>query len=100
MKPDTVDRLTNQLNTVAPPEVTDMKERHTGREVTMIATKGKPDEVQYVRNFGAWPRNANPYMTRDPQNKPLLAAEKAEVKTPALIIDGRTLMPAVVIAMT
>lgn len=78
------------LNTVAPPEDTDMKERHTGKEVTIIATNGKPDEVQYVRNFGAKPLSANPYMTREPQNKPLLGAEKAEVKIPALIIDGRT----------
>lgn len=56
----------------------------------MTAGSGKPDLVHQPTHFGAWPRSDNPYRTREPQNKPLLVAEKAEVRIPALNIEGST----------
>ncbi len=98
--PPTVDRFTNQVNTVAAPALTFMNESSEKALAVSTASSCSPFFVQYVRNRGSCPRSASPYSTRDEQNRNELPAEKADVNTPALAMCGSTLMPARVIAMT
>ena len=64
------------------------------------AKSGSPLLVQYANTLGACPRSASPYSTRDEQKRNEFPAENAEVKTPALMMCGRTLMLARVMAIT
>ena len=61
---------------------------------------GKPFFVQVRRNPGAWPMHAKPYMIRDAAYKREFPAENAEVKMAALMMEGRTLIPAFLMAIT
>lgn len=99
-KPATVVKFTNQLNTWTEPLDKFMKERKAKQPTVRTAIIGRPCFVQYAKIFGACPRMARPYKIRDEQNRNELPAEKALVKIAALIIDGRTFIPARVKAMT
>jgi len=79
---------------------TDKKARKENNDVKQIAVYGRPFFVHIAKKEGACPLNANPYKIRDAANRKELPAEKAEVKTQALIMWGRTLTPALLKAMT
>lgn len=64
------------------------------------AMMGNPFFVHLAKIRGAWPRRASPYKIRDEVNKKLLPAENALVKTPALMMWGKTLIPALLMAIT
>ena len=69
-------------------------------QVTKTHQYGTPALLHLRRNLGAclfWAR-ANKYL--DPVYKKALADEEAEVKITALMIDGRTGIPAFTIPMT
>ena len=98
--PPTVDRFTNQLNTVSESVDTFMNDKNANALAASTAKSGSPLLVQYANTFGACPRSASPYSTRDEQNRNELPAENADVNTPALMMCGSTLIPARVIAIT
>jgi len=64
------------------------------------AINGRPPSVTRLNILGAWPRMERPNKTREEEYRKLLPAEKALVKTAALIMCGRTLIPARLMAMT
>ena len=51
---------------------------------------GTPFLEQYETHRGACPRTPRPYRIREAVNMKLLEAERALVKIPALMMDGRT----------
>jgi hypothetical protein len=53
-----------------------------------------------MKILGAWPSALRPYRVRDARNIHADPEEMADVQTTALIIDGRTLIPAVWKAIT
>ena len=61
---------------------------------------GSPDPVTRLKILGACPRIDSANKTREALYRALLPAEKALVKTAALIMSGKTLIPARLIAMT
>ena len=65
-----------------------------------IATNGRPPFVTRLKIFGAWPRIERPYKTREEEYRKLLPDEKALVKIAALMMCGRTRIPARSMAMT
>jgi hypothetical protein len=64
------------------------------------AIRGSPEFVHLAKILGACPRRARPYRIRDEQKRNEFAALNALVMTPALMMLGRTLIPAFVMAMT
>lgn len=82
------------------PALTFINANHAKQDVAKTAMIGNPLLVHLVKMIGACPRNARPYKIRDEQYRKELPAEKAEVKMAALMMEGRTVMPALVIAMT
>lgn len=88
------------MNTVTLPLDTFMNAKNPNAPVIPTATIGRPFLVQYAQIFGACPRRARPYSTREDENRKELPAEKAEVKMHALMMWGRTVMPERVIAIT
>lgn len=60
MNPPTADRLTNQLNTVAPPALAFMNASSPNALEASTAAIGRPPFVQCAKTFGAWPRRASP----------------------------------------
>jgi len=98
--PPTVERLTNQLNTVSAPDEMFMRASKENMLENATATQGRPLFVHFVKTLGACPRRARPYRIRDEQKRNEFAALNALVVTPALMMLGRTLIPALVIAMT
>lgn len=84
--PPTVDKLTNQLNTVLAPFEMVKKANHGNALAASTAVNGRPFLVVYEKSLGACPLSANPYRIREAVNKKLLLALNADVKTPALII--------------
>ena len=59
-KPPTVERLTNQLNTVSASVDTFMNERSANALAPSTAKMGRPLLVQYENSLGACPRSARP----------------------------------------
>lgn len=56
--------------------------------------------VHLAKMRGACPRTARPYKMREDVKRKELPAEKAEVKTHALMMCGRALIPARLMAIT
>lgn len=73
-----------------------MKERKENAEAKRTALIGRPRLVQYAKTFGACPRSASPYRTREEQNRKLFPAEKALVKIAPFTIWGRTIIECLV----
>lgn len=73
-----------------------------GRKMAMkrVPTHGTPCLVVLTKIFGACPLTARANNVLAPAISPRLAAEKAEVKTAALMICGRTFIPALLMATT
>jgi len=71
-------------------------------ELTQKATEmnGRPPFVTLLKILGAWPRMDRPNKTREEEYRKLFPAEKALVRTAALMMCGRTLIPARLMAMT
>jgi hypothetical protein len=119
MKPPAAVKLTNQPKTVLAPREMLMKDKrenkdypflvqlviHYDRTRTILTQKatemsGSPAFVTRLKISGACPRMESPYKAREEEYRRLLPAEKALVKTAALIMCGRTLIPARFMAMT
>ena len=100
MKPAIVMMFVSHVNTDSAELCTLMNDKNAKAPEVRTATIGRPAFVQYAKTFGACPRIDRPYRIRDEQNRKELDAENAEVKTAALMIDGSTLIPERVIAMT
>lgn len=64
------------------------------------AQTGRPPLVQRRKIFGALPSSARAYRVRDEAYRSELPADQAEMRITALMIDGRALMPALLIAIT
>lgn len=93
-------RLTNQPKTRPEPLFTPMYARSENTAQNTIDGKGNPFFVAYLKMLGAFPVSARPYNARDEVYKSEDAADHAEVRSAALITDGRPLIPAVLIAIT
>ena len=89
MNPPTVDNETNHPKTVLAVAWRLMNERRPKHAQKMTEMRGRPDWVQREKILGAWPRRARPYKIRDAQKRKELVAEKALVKTQALMRWGR-----------
>lgn len=73
------------------------KARYTsGVKIKLAATAshGVPNLFVFKNHLGAWPSSASPYKVRDARNMQELPQLKAEVQTTALMMLGRTLIPA------
>ena len=77
-----------------------MYPRQINRLKKHTATYGIPKRLIRVKILGARPSRARPNNVREPPRRPELPALQALVKTIAFIIDGTTLMPALVAAIT
>jgi hypothetical protein len=53
---------------------------------------GRPSFVHLRRNRGAWPAHARPYNVREDAYKTEFPAEKADVNTTALMMEGSALI--------
>ena len=118
MKPPAVVKLTNQPNTVAASLETVMKAKReksdhpcahsaygppysnrTRLTQKTTAINGRPPSVTRLKILGTWPPMERPKKTREEEYRILLPAEKARANTAVLIICGRTLIPARLMAM-
>jgi hypothetical protein len=72
------------------------------RRLTQKATEinGRPPSVTRLKILGAWPWMERPNKIREEEYRTLLPAEKALVKAAALMMCGRTFIPARLTAMT
>lgn len=94
MKPDVLVRLTNQLNTTAP-ELAQLRYAKAQKsEEPITAMYGTPYLLQRLKIAGALPLSASVYKDREDMYRKELPDDHAEVMMTALMMDGRTLMPA------
>lgn len=88
-------RFRNHAKTVAgPPLLTDRYVRPEMDAVMRTHQYGTPVLLQRRRNLGACPFWARAKRYRDPVYRKAFADEEADVKMTALMIDGRTGIPA------
>lgn len=100
MKIPTVVKFKNHWNTTPVPFEIAMKAKKGKHDETAIATYGIPPFVHLEKNFGASPRRPIPYKIRLAANMIPFADENTAIKIPALMIEGSTLMPDAVMAIT
>lgn len=93
-------RSCNQSNTVLAEADSDMYPRHMKRPYRDTAIQGTENLLSRAKNLGALPCLASPTNTLDPPSMFELPEDQAEVITTALMIDGTTLIPARVAAIT
>lgn len=90
----------NHAKTVEAVSCRVMNPRQENMDRNKTATHGIPSRLVLLKILGARPSNAKPYNTRDPVSSPELPEDQALVSTTALIMDGTTLIPALVAAIT
>lgn len=93
-------RSCSQSNTVLAVADSDMYARHMNRPYREIAIQGTENLLRRVKNLGALPCFASPTNILDPPSILEFPEDQAEVITTALMIDGTTLIPALVAAIT
>lgn len=93
-------RSCNQSNTVLAVADSDIYPRHMNRPYRETAIQGTENPLSRAKNLGALPCLASPTNTLDPPSMFEFPEDQAEVITTALIIDGTTLIPARVAAIT
>ena len=100
MSPAIVVMFTNQPKTIEASVLTTMYTRGLGMTLNATAYQGVPKLLHFMKIFGACPSALRPYNLRDARNIKAQPDEMAEVQTTALMIEGRTLIPAAWKAMT
>jgi len=100
MKIPTVVKFRNHWNTTPVPFSIAMNAKKGKHEETAMATYGIPPLEHLAKNIGASPRRPIPYKIRLAAKRIPFAAENTAIKIPALMIEGSTLMPDAVIAIT
>ena len=93
-------RSWSQLNTVFADEERDMYPRHMNTPNSETQTQGIENRLRRMKTFGALPFMASPISVLVPPRTLELPEDQAEVMTTALMIDGTTLIPARVAAIT
>lgn len=58
------------------------------------AYQGVPKRLHFMKIFGAWPSALRPYSVREARKIQAEPEEIADVQTTALMMEGRTLIPA------
>lgn len=85
MKPEIVEMLTNQLNTVAPVLLTFRYANKLNAHVKSTATYGTPRLLVLLKIFGACLARDIEYKTLEPEYRNEFPADQAEVSIAALM---------------
>lgn len=86
-------------NTLVADESSSVKASGKKAQMVSTATYGTPHLCVRVKILGAFPLSARPISEREPERMPWFAEDQAEVRTTALMMCGRTEMPARVAAI-
>ncbi|KAH9826524.1 hypothetical protein Tdes44962_MAKER00488 [Teratosphaeria destructans] len=84
----------------ADPLLAAMKDSKEKTALNDTATQGRPSFRSLANICGAWPLCVRPYKARDDTKRSAHPADQALVSNAALTIDGRTLIPAFLMAIT
>lgn len=84
----------------ADPVAAAMKDKSEKAPPKRTQTHGNPVLFVLRKILGACPRYARPYNAREEMNRSAIPADHALVTKAAFMIDGRTLIPAFLMAMT
>src|SRR5690242_9812756 len=94
INPEMVEMFINQRNTFWPVLETLRYERRPMDQVARTAIHGTPFLFVLPKILGASPTKANPYSTREPENRNAFPADQADVKTAALMAWFKPPIPA------
>lgn len=99
-RPETVVKLENQPKAVDEELLTFRYERRPMANVARTETQGTPFLLHFAKTFGTCPARASAYKFRDPEYRKAFPDDHADERMIALMIDGRALIPALLMAMT